>query len=245
VKRINGILFEPFIFLRDFHGIHPAQFEVVQNFFYYDNPSKYSVETTYLRCLDLWGLPIDTNKKGLIYAWLGDLGRIPYKEQQHWRQYNVPPEGGITEHRWKTDFMAEFADPDEPVFRFKRAYDQAQEHFKSTYASELFLQLIEEDSHCYSTLDNKADKSINALENFLGTKVGTDKAKDLTQPFRILQELRSSGVAHPKGQEYAKLVKKYKLDQFTNQNKFIVRSIRRGYESIRRNIKGVEIRCPD
>lgn len=149
--------------------------------------------------------------------------------------------------------MAEFADPDEPVFRFKRAYKQAQEHFKSTYGFELFLQLVEEDSHCYSTLhvpvnneqkeldeqvqnlakvlndslnqkslDSKADKSINALENFLEAKVGTDKAKDLTQPFRILQELRSSGVAHRKGQEYAKLVKEYKLDQFTNQNKFIV-----------------------
>lgn len=67
------------------HFLTPVFFksEVLKK--YYDNPAKFSVEARYLRCLDLWGLPIDTNKKGLVYVWLGDLGRIPYKEQQHWR----------------------------------------------------------------------------------------------------------------------------------------------------------------
>jgi hypothetical protein len=59
-------------------------------------------------------------------------------------------------------------------------------------------------------------------QRVLEAKVGPDKAKEFTQPFRILQELRSSGVAHRKGKEYEKIVKQNKLDSFTNQNKFIV-----------------------
>lgn len=93
------------------HALTPVFFkrDVLKK--YYDNPSKYSVDARCLRCLALWRIEIDTNRKDLVYAWLGDLGRIPYKEQLHWHQYNVPPQGGITEHRWKMDFLAEFADP--------------------------------------------------------------------------------------------------------------------------------------
>jgi hypothetical protein len=234
------------------HFLTPVFFkrEVLKK--YYDNPSKYSVETRYLRCLSLWGLPIDTNKKGLVYVWLGDIGRIPYKEQLHWRQYNVPPEGGITEHRWKTDFLAEFADPDEPIFLFKQAYDRAQEHFYSAYGFNLFLELSPEDYHCFSTLhvpvtneqqeldeqiqnlakilndslnkrflDNSADKPINALENFLASKVGSQSAGKLVESFRTIQNLRSYGAAHRKGKVYLKLIAKYGLAGFSNQNKFI------------------------
>jgi hypothetical protein len=219
---------------------------------YYDNPSKYSLDATYLSCLSLWGLRIDINPKGLVDVWLGDLGHIPYKEQQHWRQYNVPPEGGISEHRWKTDILAEFADPNEPVFLFHQAYQQAQEHFRIAYGFELFLKLSEEDSHCYSTLhvpftseqkeldeqvqnlakilndslnqsslDNKADKSITALENFLTLKVGSEEAHKLVEPFRMIQNLRSSGVAHRKGNKYSKYIAKYGLGEFSKQKKFI------------------------
>lgn len=220
---------------------------------YYDSPSKYSVGARYLRCLDLWGLPIDTNQKGLVYVWLGDLGDIPYKEQEYWRQHNIPPEGGITEHRWKTDFLSEVADPDEPVFVFHRVYARAQERFRSAFGFPLFLELSAEDSHCYSTLhvpvtneqqeleeqiqslakivndslnlrclDSKAEKPIHALESFLRSKVGDQEAGELVGPLRMVQNLRSSGVAHRKGQKYAKYVTRYGLEGRSNQDKFIV-----------------------
>ena len=59
---------------------------------YYQEPSRYQVRDSSLRCLNLWILPIDITEEGLIQVWLGDLGRIPYKEQLHWRQFNVPPQ---------------------------------------------------------------------------------------------------------------------------------------------------------
>lgn len=119
---------------------------------YYDLPSKYFVGARSVSCLNYWVLPTDENKKGLIYAWLGDLGRIPFKEQQHWRQYNVLPEGGITEHIIKTDFLAEPADTDAPMFLFWKAYNRANEHCSNNHDFSLFKELSNSDSHCCDSL---------------------------------------------------------------------------------------------
>ena len=66
---------------------------------YYQEPSRYQVRDSSLKCLSLWHLPIDITEEELVQVWLGDLGRIPYKEQLHWRQFNVTPRGTITRHR--------------------------------------------------------------------------------------------------------------------------------------------------
>jgi hypothetical protein len=135
------------------HYLTPVYFkrEVLKK--YYDNPRLYSVEDQYVRCLDLWGIQFDVNDANLVYAWLGDLGRdLPEKEQLHWRQYNVPPEGSITDRRWKTDFCAEFAEPTQSIYRFRQAYDAVQVRFQELFGFELFLKLSEEDAHCHQTL---------------------------------------------------------------------------------------------
>ncbi|MFC1903528.1 hypothetical protein ACFLW9_01435 [Chloroflexota bacterium] len=198
------------------------------------------------------GNSFDINQKDLVYVWLGDLGHIPFKEQQHWKQYNVAPDGGITEHRFKTDFLAEFADPNEPIFKFKQAFIQAKEHFMEKYKIELFLELSEEDSHYYITLhvpttneqkeldeqiqnlakvlndslnkddlDRNAEGSIKALENFLASRIDENRARDIVEPFRMIQNIRSSGVAHRKGSKYSEYIARYGLSGFTNQRKFL------------------------
>ncbi|HLJ79892.1 MAG TPA: hypothetical protein VKT52_00310, partial [Ktedonobacterales bacterium] len=58
---------------------------------YYNEPSRYSVDDSSVKCLSLWHLPIDITAEDLVQVWLGDLGRVPYKEQMYWRQYNVSP----------------------------------------------------------------------------------------------------------------------------------------------------------
>jgi len=119
---------------------------------YYDSPSKYSVGARSVSCLNYWVLPTDENEKGVIYVWLGDLGRIPFKEQQHWKQFNILPKGGITEHVIKTDFLAEPADPIVPMFLFWKAYNRANEHFSSSHGFPLFRELSNSDSYCYDSL---------------------------------------------------------------------------------------------
>jgi hypothetical protein len=120
---------------------------------YYQEPSRYNVSDSDLSCLNLWDLPIDITKEKLVQVWLGDLGRIPYKEQLHWRQFNVAPRGTITEHRWQRDFMAEPTDPiDSPIYYFCKAFEEIQKVSKAKFGSELFQELDEKDRHAYETL---------------------------------------------------------------------------------------------
>ena len=74
---------------------------------YYDAPQRYKVETGYLRCVGLWGIPFERRTDDLVQVWLGDLGQIPHIDQRHWRTHCVQPPGtGISEARFRRDFGA-------------------------------------------------------------------------------------------------------------------------------------------
>ena len=135
------------------HFLTPVFFKREVLVKYYQEPSRYKVSSSGLRCLDLWDLPIDITKEELAQVWLGDLGRIPYKEQLHWRQFNVVPRGTITRHRWLRDFMAECADPtDDPIYYFRVAFEEVQRETKARYGEGLFQGLNDKDRHAYETL---------------------------------------------------------------------------------------------
>ncbi len=74
---------------------------------YRTESSRYQVGKSGVSCLDLWSIEIDITEEGLVHVWLGDLGRIPYKEQMYWRQFNVAPRGEPTLSRLKRDFANE------------------------------------------------------------------------------------------------------------------------------------------
>jgi hypothetical protein len=119
---------------------------------YYDNPSKYRVDGITITCLSLWYIEYAINESGLIQVYLGDLGKIPFEEQRHWRQFNVPPEGGIPQERIQRDFFAEFVESTDPVDMLKQEYELAQKNFKTRFGFQLHTALTQEDSHCYLTL---------------------------------------------------------------------------------------------
>ncbi|MCX5679056.1 MAG: hypothetical protein NTY76_08175 [Candidatus Omnitrophica bacterium] len=130
------------------HFLTPAYFDRKTLSKYYSEPRKYKIESRHLGCLDLWSLPIDTTDEGLIQVWLGDLGCIPYQDQLHWRQYNIPPKGGITKHRWQTDFMAEFSEPaNDPVYYIKKAFENLQGISKERLGDLFFLPFNKKESY--------------------------------------------------------------------------------------------------
>lgn len=108
---------------------------------YYENPSKYSVEDSYISCGSLWEIPYGRNFLGLVHVWLGDLGNLPYEEQKHWRQYNIPPEGGIGKTTYKRDILAEFVEPDEIIHIFKNEFEKFSQIWRSKMGRDLFLPL--------------------------------------------------------------------------------------------------------
>jgi len=116
---------------------------------YFGQPEKYKVTDGYLRCGTLWGIGIDNNRDdGLISAYLGDLGRhLPYRERIHWRQFNVPPQGGMSATAFARDFECEFAPPTALDHIFDWRMNELQNKWVSFFGWELFKPLSENDTH--------------------------------------------------------------------------------------------------
>lgn len=119
---------------------------------YYQKPSTYSVESGFLRCGHEWGLPIDNNHDDKVCAWLGDLGRIPYDEQLHWRAHNIPPAGALSEIFHANQILAEPRDSSRPDHLFTRSYDRLQKVCEENLGWPLLLPLGRDDSHHFQTL---------------------------------------------------------------------------------------------
>jgi hypothetical protein len=107
---------------------------------YYQQPSKYSVEDSMLWCGTLWSLQIDNHHHDKVCAWLGDLGRdLPYQEQLHWRAYNIPPQGGVSETYFKRQILAQFTDSERPEHLFATQYRRLQKECENCLDWQLLL----------------------------------------------------------------------------------------------------------
>lgn len=138
------------------HFLTPVYFkkELLQK--YYSEPTRYETSDFSVSCLCLWSIQIDITKENLIQVYLGDIGqRLPYKEQLHWKQFNVVPKGTISEYRFKNDFLVESSFPemsDAPIAYFKETFEKLQDAFMLHYNDSIFLELSPNDRHLYTTI---------------------------------------------------------------------------------------------
>ncbi len=120
---------------------------------YYGQPSKYSVEDSYLRCASLWGLQMDNHHDDKVCVWLGDLGRdLPYQEQLHWRSHNIHPEGSVSKTYFKRQILAQFTDSDRPEHIFKSKYNKLHKLNLEHLGWEILLPLNNDDIHHFDSL---------------------------------------------------------------------------------------------
>ena len=72
----------------DVYKLLPAFFrqEVLSK--YKSDQSKYSFSEYSVGEGNKWNLKYSINDEGQVHAWLVDIGKIPYDEQQHWKLYN-------------------------------------------------------------------------------------------------------------------------------------------------------------
>lgn len=136
------------------HYLTPVFFRKAVLDKYYKQPSKYSVEPSYLRCAGLWGMAMDNHLDDYVAAWLGDLGRdLPYEEQLYWRSFNVPPPtSGMSKTFFENQIMAAWTDTDRPEHLFKREYSQLAEESQKSLGWPILLPLSEEDEHHFGAL---------------------------------------------------------------------------------------------
>lgn len=120
---------------------------------YYDNPDRYTVEDAYVKRDGFWSLRVLNNHQQHVVVWLGDLSKIPYKEQSHWKSFNITPSDRKISH---TDYVrninGEFADPEHPELYFKYKFNQFQSKWKEKFGWNLFKPLSSADQHHMKSL---------------------------------------------------------------------------------------------
>lgn len=121
----------------------------------------------------MWTLPMGNDDIRCVCAWLGDLGMIPYSQQQHFASYNVT-RGEIDAAFFKTQICAEFCDVRHPVAVFKNAYFNLRSVGWETLGWHVLLPLAAGDSHYFSSLkllthdeQKEFDEQILALTKIL------------------------------------------------------------------------------
>lgn len=208
---------------------------------YYDDPDKYSVEDGHIKRDGFWGLRALNNHIDHVVVWLGDLKFLPYKEQTHWKAFNLTPSTRKISH---TDFTrnieGNFADPEHPEFYFKYKFQIFQEVWNKQFGWYLFKPLSTEDTHHLKSLhipttngQKEFDDQIASITKIMidslnegelgkGISIGKENPRGIDKLeaylnnqaflvpkmiefFRKLQTLRSTSVAHRKGDNYEKI----------------------------------------
>ncbi|MFS3930871.1 hypothetical protein ACL9SP_19710 [Priestia flexa] len=134
---------------------------------YINNPDDYTVADGNISYLDRWSVPFTINEGDFVTVWLGDLGRIPYSEQKHWRLYNEKPEGGIEEKFFKRQILAEWTDAILPEREIFHLIDRVNLIIESKYGNKLFGELGDADKKLESAFSIPSNSSVTIYQNFL------------------------------------------------------------------------------
>ena len=122
---------------------------------YFQAVNKYSVQDGYLSGPS-WGIKIDNDRSDdYVVAALVDLGRMPHREQLHWKNFNVlPPRNGFysitTFSRWFDAIPTNCSVA--PDLVFKQLYIQVNDKWRMKYGWSLFKELAADDQYHFETL---------------------------------------------------------------------------------------------
>lgn len=163
------------------HYLTPVYFrrEVLAK--YFTEPDRYNVSDGQLVCLNLWSCQIDNDLESHVAVFLGDLGRdLPYEERLHWRQFNVTPEGGISETNFRRSFLAQFTDAEAPDLTFRREYEHIVREWEKVHGWSLFLAPSPGDAHLVETIRIPVTNSQAELDEQIGnlTKLLVDSLNE-------------------------------------------------------------------
>ncbi|MBZ5726527.1 MAG: hypothetical protein LAP87_16195 [Acidobacteriia bacterium] len=163
------------------HYLTPVHFrrEVLAK--YFAEPERYEVSDGRLTCLHLWSCQVDNDLDSRVVVFLGDLGRdLPYEERLHWRQFNIAPEGGISETNFRRSFLAQFADSQSSDLTFRQEYADTSHCWQEAHGWALFLAPSAGDSHLLNTVRIPVTNSQAELDEQVGylTKLLVDSLNE-------------------------------------------------------------------
>lgn len=130
---------------------------------YFADPDRYGVKDGLIYG-PTFTVPVDNDHEDVVVSYLGDLGRLPYAEQQHWRAHNVAPSGTISKTAYQRDILGQFADAEHVDHRFKVSYAELTETWENRFGWPLYLPPAAGDEHVITGLHVPTNTSMDAFE---------------------------------------------------------------------------------
>ena len=134
---------------------------------YYNNTSLYTVEDNNVLMKGSWRIEIDNNQEEYISAYLGDLQKLPYKEQLLWKSYNIPIKGKLSKRKLDIDFLTKWTPPKIIDLKFKNQYRTTNKYWKEKFGFDLFCELKEKDEHCLKSIRIPLRNEISELDTLI------------------------------------------------------------------------------
>jgi hypothetical protein len=184
------------------HFLTPVYFDRGVLDKYYADSDRYEIDDGRITSRSAWSLQIDNALEKHVVVFLGDLGGLPYREQQYWRSHNVLPVGGMSETAIRRAFLGEFADSTHVEHRFQATYDQVNAAWRARFGTPLYLEPHKGDAHLLKALHVPTNPSVAAFDT---------QAVNLAKV--VVDSLNESGVSDLLGSKVAEEKGIAKLDR--------------------------------
>lgn len=147
---------------------------------YYNDPVKYKVDGWRVSS-NFFSLKIDNNVENYVPVFLIELGMLPHKEQLHWKQYNISPQGGISGTYYKTMIEGSWVEhPETPDLFFKHKYKQFNSRWEKEFGWKFYKPLAKQDEHIFTSLHLPTSNNVKSFcEQILSlTKLTIDRLNE-------------------------------------------------------------------
>lgn len=130
---------------------------------YYNEPLKYQVDGWHVKSRFFY-LKIDNHHDDYVAVFLTELGSLPYKEQLHWKQYNIPPQRGMSRAYYNTMIEGKWAERSgTPDLFFKEKYSSFNEKWQNSFGWPFYKPLSKEDAHHFTSLHIPTTNNIKSF----------------------------------------------------------------------------------
>ena len=179
----------------------------------YHDLSRYTVRNSVVWHHDLWKLDFGQNGD-IVHAWLGDLGRIPYDEQLHWKEHNVMPRGGMEANFVRRQVLGKPAESRSGCEVLLDLRSKTNEDFKRRFKFGLFKELPDRGPIGLHDLASNEEREfreqiLNMSKVFVESLNAADLARETGQradgdPIEILRQfLAKAGLEPERAKEIA------------------------------------------
>lgn len=150
---------------------------------YFNDPDKYEVSILQVKS-NFFSITMDNDSEDdYVTLFLDELGKIPYKEQLHWKTYNIAPprEIRISKAFYKSMIHGELTNTSESIdLFFKEKYKEFNKLWEMKFGWKFYKPLAKEDMHIFKSLHLPTTNNVKSFSEQILTiaKVTIDRLND-------------------------------------------------------------------